>query len=134
MSLDQAAGFLDISQNSSSEVWKYFLKNRFTEKARCKTCKTTLSNKGGTTSTLKNHLKSIHGINISTKRSHSVVEENEEIQVSPSAPTQSKKSATEVTSIRAFFTPKKDTLGEIIASLVAEDGLNFHQIAKSEKI
>ena len=24
MSLDQAAGFLDISQNSSSEVWKYF--------------------------------------------------------------------------------------------------------------
>ena len=34
---DQAAGFLDISQNSSSEVWKYFLKNRLTEKARCKT-------------------------------------------------------------------------------------------------
>ena len=73
MSLDQAAGFLDISQNSSCEVWKYFLKNRFTEKARCKTCKIILSNKGGTTSTLKNHLKSIHGINISTKRSHSEV-------------------------------------------------------------
>ena len=34
MSLDQAAGFLDISQNSSSEVWKYFLKNRFTEKGQ----------------------------------------------------------------------------------------------------
>ena len=44
--LDQAAGFLDIIQNSSCEVWKYFLKNRFTEKARCKTCKIILSNKG----------------------------------------------------------------------------------------
>ena len=33
-----------------------------------------------------------------------------------------------------FFAPRKDTLGEIIASLVAEDGLNFYQIAESEKI
>ena len=54
---DQATGFLDISENSTSEVWKYFLKNRHAEKARCKTCRTTLSNKGGTTSTLKKHLK-----------------------------------------------------------------------------
>ena len=36
--------------------------------------------------------------------------------------------------IRNFFAPRKDTLGEIIASLVAADGLNFHQIAESEKI
>ena len=36
---DQAAGFLDISESSS-----HFLKNRHTEKARCKTCKTTLEN------------------------------------------------------------------------------------------
>ena len=33
-----------------------------------------------------------------------------------------------------FFAPRKDILGEIIASLVAEDGLNFYQIAESEKI
>ena len=33
---DQAAGFLDISQNSSSEVWKYFLKNRHTEIFFCR--------------------------------------------------------------------------------------------------
>ena len=44
---DQAAGFLDIIESSSSEVWKHFLKNRHTEKAWCKTCKTTLSCKGG---------------------------------------------------------------------------------------
>ena len=36
--------------------------------------------KGGTTSTLKNHLKT-HGISISTKRSHSEAEENDEIEV-----------------------------------------------------
>ena len=36
---DQAAVFLDISESSSSESWKHFLKNRHTEKARCKTCK-----------------------------------------------------------------------------------------------
>ena len=35
---DQAAGFLEICESSSSEVWKHFLKNRHTEKARCKTC------------------------------------------------------------------------------------------------
>ena len=49
---DQAAGFLEICESSSSEVWKHFLKNRHTEKARCKTCKTTLSCKDGTTTTL----------------------------------------------------------------------------------
>ena len=54
---DQAAGFLDISESSSSEVWKHFLKNRHTEKARCKTCKTTLSCRGGTTTTLKKSRK-----------------------------------------------------------------------------
>ena len=31
---DQAAGFLDIIESSSSEVWKHFLRNRHTEKAR----------------------------------------------------------------------------------------------------
>ena len=126
---DQATGFLDICQNSSGEVWKYFLKNRHTEKARCKTCRTTLSCKGGTTTTLKNHLKT-HGITISTKRLDSEAEENDETEVFPSTSKHSK-----TTPIRIFFfAPRKDILGEIIASLVAEDGLNFYQIAESERI
>ena len=78
---DQAAGFLEICESSSSEVWKHFLKNRHTEKARCKTCKTTLSCKDGTITTLKNQS---HGISISTKRLHSEAEENDETEVFPS--------------------------------------------------
>ena len=87
-----------------------------------------VSCKGGTITTLKNHLKT-HGISISTKRLHSEAEENDEIEVFPSTSKQSK-----TTPIRNFFAPRKDTLGEIIASLVAEDGLNFYQIAESERI
>ena len=49
----------------SEYIFQYL---RHTEKARCETCKTTLSCKGGTTTRLKNHFKKTHGISISTKR------------------------------------------------------------------
>ena len=48
--------FNDISSSSSSAVWKYFLKNKFQQTAKCKECKTKttiLSSKGGTTSARK---------------------------------------------------------------------------------
>lgn len=76
--------FIDISSSSSSAVWKYFLKNKIQQTAKCKECKTKttiLSSKGGTTSSFKSHLKTKHNIAIDsktfsqisqqTKRSHS---------------------------------------------------------------
>ena len=38
------------------------------------------------------------------------------------------------TPINDYFAPRKDTLGEIIASILAEDNINCHQLAKSTKI
>ena len=56
---DQAAGFLEICESSSSEVWKHFLKNRHTEKARCKTCLFCSEFSSPEASLHKNHKKTL---------------------------------------------------------------------------
>ena len=43
-----------------SEVWNYFKKNHELQKASCNECGYILSVKGGTTSSMKNHLRLKH--------------------------------------------------------------------------
>ena len=51
------------SQGSKrSGVWNYFKKNHELQKASCNECGTILSQKGGTTTALKNHLRLKHFI------------------------------------------------------------------------
>ena len=56
-------GFIDISF-TKIEVWKYFLKNKMLQKAKCEMCKMILNCQRRSTSALKTHLKSRHNIKI----------------------------------------------------------------------
>ena len=64
--------FEDVSNSRKSYCWKYFLYANVkpNQKAKCQVemskgeyCNKVLSVSGGTTSTLNNHLKHVHGIN-----------------------------------------------------------------------
>lgn len=49
--------FEDVSRTKMSGVWKYFLKSKSSEKAKCGICSAIYKIKNGQTSSLINHLK-----------------------------------------------------------------------------
>ena len=53
---------------SENPVWGYFLRSKNSEKAKCETCKTTISCKGGSTGAMRNHLSLKHKILLNTKK------------------------------------------------------------------
>lgn len=56
-----------MSPPTRSNVWDYFEPNKEDQdKANCKICNKSYSRKGRTTSSLKNHLKSMHSEEFST--------------------------------------------------------------------
>ncbi|KAL0808864.1 hypothetical protein ABMA28_012534 [Loxostege sticticalis] len=56
-----------MSRPTKSNVWDYFEPNKKDQdKANCKICNKSYSRKGRTTSSLKNHLKSMHSEEFST--------------------------------------------------------------------
>ena len=63
-------GFVDISNQNHSEVWKYFYKNKILQKAACLLCTTNpLSIKGSCTHGLIRHLK-LHNIYVSSTKNY----------------------------------------------------------------
>lgn len=97
---------------SKSSVWKYFdVDSTDRNKTICKRCSKKLSYSHGSTSTMKNHLKSVHNINPDLN------EHNE--------PSTSKR----VKTIHDFV--KKESLEEIVAKLAAKDGFSINAITKS---
>ena len=88
--------------------------NRSREEGKCKNFSTVLKMSGSSTKTLMNHLKLKQKI---------LVKSCNEAEI----PIKSKTSQ-----IDSFFKKEKESLSEVIAQLVAEDGFSFSQIAKSE--
>ena len=62
-------GYIDISNSSHSEVWKYFLKNKVQNRAKCKECNQIYEIKSGSTTNLRSHLRTRHNVDlISSKK------------------------------------------------------------------
>ena len=57
-------GYIDISNSSHSEVWKYFLKNKVQNRAKCNQCNQIYEIKSGSTTNLRSHLRSRHNVEL----------------------------------------------------------------------
>ena len=99
-----------------SKVWQHFIYNKVKEKAKCSVCSAIIKASGSSTKSLITHLKSKHHIYMELSLEKSVIE-----------PSFKKRK------INSYF--KKDcrgSLGEVVAKLVAVNGLAFNQIASSK--
>ena len=138
--------FKDISKEKKSPVWKHFLYNHETKQAICKLCSARpLNMQSNNTSPLHNHLKT-HNI-ILTNPAKRGRTESDEIEVidgapvakssrTPSTPKAGKGKHPQTPTVDKFFSPKgpKDSIGKVIARMIAVDGFTFNQIAKSYDI
>ena len=57
-------GYIDISNSSHSEVWKYFLKNKVQNRAKCNQCNQIYEIKSGSTTNLRSHLRTRHNVEL----------------------------------------------------------------------
>lgn len=114
-----------------SGVWKYLKKIQNKESVQCLICPKILSYKGSSTSVLLKHLDKVHKIKIGK---HNLTCENE-------VPSSSSQSEAEQSSslvpkrprITNFFQPCTK-ISEIIARLVAQDGISIRAITRSKFI
>ena len=111
--------FANISSQQKSEVWGYFLYNN-AQKAKCNLCSSLLKAGGLSTKSMISHLQSKHKITV--KRSHEVSEDHS-----------SNQPKLKVGRMDNYLV-KRESVGEIIARLVAVDGMTFNQIATSSLI
>ncbi|XP_046801271.1 uncharacterized protein LOC124418588 [Lucilia cuprina] len=104
----------------SSEVWQYF--ERFgKDKAKCTKCPKILSCVGSSTSSLHNHARCVHKIITTPKVKQGTADET------------ASGSATAKNSLLKYAT-KNETLGEIFARCVAEDGMSVRAVKRSRVV
>lgn len=108
-------------------VWHYYLVDKQGQVAKCKQCSKEIKCCGGSTSGLHTHLKTIHKVNLKTKSDTAV---NTEKDASSSSQSQPKK----ITLCDYFKSKKTEQLCEILARMVARDGLPFRIFSSSEDI
>lgn len=124
------------SQNKSS-VWSHFLRSKIKTTAKCKHCNKVLMCSGGSTSSLRNHLKKTHLISLtdvdtiaSSSSTHSVIEQMEicgsNIVQSPTSKKPQKQTISEY-----FTRQEQDSMELTISRMVTLDGLPFRVFANS---
>lgn len=102
-------------------VWSYFDRDG-KEKARCRKCPKLLSCKGSSTSALLNHIRNVHNINVSSNSNNNEGEEAD-------------RSATKNESFPLLrYVSQKESIGEIFARCVAEDGLSVRALKRSKVV
>lgn len=116
-----------------SEVWKHFKKNSNDSTAQCNRCSKSLSCKGSTTSSLIRHLNTVHNIALKRRQAN----DNVIIENTPSTSAGLTHSQTTVkkpgpNTLDKYL--KVQTRSEIIAKLIAKDGINSYVISKSSFI
>lgn len=115
-----------------SGVWKYLKKLPNKESVQCSICPKILSYKGSSTSVLLKHLDKVHKIKIEKQK---ITGEKEVPSTSSSQP-ESEKSSSPVpkrTRITNFFRPCTK-VSEIVARLVAQDGISIRAVTRSKFI
>lgn len=109
--------FEDVASKRKSAVWKHFTYKKSEEKAKCNLCLSILKASGSSTNSLINHMKVKHKIEVRSLSETSLSEPKPKIK-----------------KICDFFTKKNESVDEVLAKLVAVDGLTFNQIANSRRI
>lgn len=104
-----------------SSVWKYF-DRMGKDQARCRKCPKMLSCKGSSTSSLLNHIRNIHNIDIPSKL---------HCDDEGAIPSSSK---IHVNNPLTKYVSKNESIGEIFARCVAEDGISVRALRKSRVV
>ena len=108
---------------SENPVWGCFLRSRNGDRAKCETCESTISCKGGSTGATRNHLCQKHKILLETmKAKQQVTLEN------------ANKSSTSTSTIENCFKPTKASLERIVAELAAVDIISFNTVSTSKQL
>ena len=113
--VNKSAAALDEIRSMKSDVRRHFVK-KCKDEAKCLKCQKVLKCGGGSTSTLKNHLKNVHKLDANVSP----------VIVVDSPPQKKQKLVHEYT--------KKKSMEEQVAKLACVDGISFATIAKSEFI
>ena len=106
--------------NDSRSVWFHFLIHVTEPEAKCKECGALISCKGG----LHTHVKKKHNINLLKRQTES--SSNEQNDCLP------KKAAAKITNY--LKAKNSDSLDEVLARMIALDGLTFNVISTSDEI
>ena len=109
---------------SDNPVRGYFSRSKNGKRAKCETCKNTVSCKGGSTGAMRNHLSLKHKIVLDTKK----------LKQSSLAENPSKCSASSTSAIENYCKPTKEPLERIVAELAAVDRISFNTIATSKQL
>ena len=114
--MNNMALLTDISSQRKSKVWQHFTYNKADEKAKCSVCSAIIKASGSSTKSLITHLKSKHQVHMESSLEKIVTE-----------PSFKKRK------IDSYLKKnRRESLGEVVAKLVAVDGLAFNQIASSK--
>ena len=105
---------------SQNTVWSYFLRNQNGERAKCETCKSRISCKGGSTGAMQNHLHWKHNIQVNAKGKQQVSSVN----------TNQNSSGI----IEKYFKTTKELLERVVAELAAVDHISFNAIPTSNQL
>lgn len=101
--------------------WNYFIPTGTGDSATCTKCGTVIKVKGGTTTGIRYHLKSQHGIILSTQ-----------LKRTNQTPELVEHSASKHPKLTSFFQKKRDdTFPAIAARMTARDGLPFSKFCTS---
>ena len=103
-------------------MWGYFLRLKDGERAKCETCESTISSKGGSTGAMRNRLYLKHKILVDAKKAKQQV----------SLPTT--KSSAGTSTIESYFISTKESLERVVAELAADDRILFNTIATSKQL
>lgn len=112
-----------MSQSRKSTIWLYFEKQN-NDFAKCIRCNKQIKCKGSSTSSLRSHLKAIHGIN---DQQHT-----DEDDAQPSTSKKFKFETSTSAPIVKFL--QKESLGELLAKCAAYDGFSINAIIRSTAI
>lgn len=113
-----------MDRNKKSDVWKHFTKVN-ADSAKCRICKSILKCKGGSTSTLRNHLKLKHKINMLVKNDEKT---GDEIQTS----TNKLPEPGGTNRMEKYL--KRESLAHLLAKCAAKDGFSVRGIVNSTAI
>ena len=123
--------FMDISKESSSNsVWKYFLRGKTNQVAKCMQCKQVLKILGGCTTPMHTHLRSKHNTVLNKRK----FDENTTASTSDSNDSVVSTTRKTNTIIDSFKSKKDETFPAVVARMIASDGLPFRVFCMSNDL
>lgn len=117
-----------------SAIWNYFERTVGKDSAKCTRCNKSIKCKGSSTSSLRNHLKNVHGIEAKNKVDSSDEEGQPQLQPSSSKKIKISGPSSLIGSSSMLHYVKRESLGELLAKCAALDGISINTITKSTAI